>query len=217
MLPTAWQAVAYAEVPEGGTLGVWGLGPIGQMACRVGFLHGASRVIGIDHVPERLTMAQRHGVETIDMRGVGDVPAVVRELTGGLGVDSAIDAVGMEADAGPVQRLLQKFKLVPDRYGALLSAVRSLKRGGTLSITGVYMGAFPLVPLGELFDRQLTIRMGQANVRRWVDEIVPLLGDDDPLSTADLVTHRLPLEHAPAAYRMFREKQDGAVKVVLLP
>ena len=217
VLPTAWQAVVYAQVPQGGTLGVWGLGPIGQMCCRVGFLHGAARVIGIDHVPERLAMAQRRGVETVDLRGVGDVPSVVRELTDGLGVDSAIDAVGMEADAGPVQRMLQKLKLMPDRYGALLSAVRSLKRGGTLSITGVYMGAFPLVPLGELFDRQLTVRMGQANVRRWVDEIVPLLGDDDPLGTEELVTHRLPLEQAPEGYRMFREKRDGAVKVVLTP
>jgi threonine dehydrogenase-like Zn-dependent dehydrogenase len=217
VLPTAWQSVVYAEVPHGGTLGVWGLGPIGQMCCRIGFLQGAGRVIGIDHVAERLAMAQRHGVETIDMRGVDSVPDAVRELTAGLGVDSAIDAVGMEAEAGRVQRLLQKLKVAPDRYGALLSAVRSLKRGGTLAITGVYVGAFPLVPLGELFDRQLTVRMGQANVRRWVDEIIPLLGDGDRLGTSDLITHHLPLEQAPDAYRMFRDKRDGAVKVVLEP
>jgi threonine dehydrogenase-like Zn-dependent dehydrogenase len=217
VLPTAWQAVVYAEVPKDGTLGVWGLGPIGQMCCRVAALQGARRVIGVDHVAERLAMAQRHGVEIVDMRGVDSVPAAIRELTEGLGVDSAIDAVGMEADAGPVQKLLQKLKVAPDRYGALLSAVRSLRRGGTLSIAGVYMGAFPLVPLGELFDRQLTVRMGQANVRRWVDEIVPLLGNGDRLGVDDLITHHLPLEQAPEGYRMFREKRDGAVKVVLRP
>jgi threonine dehydrogenase-like Zn-dependent dehydrogenase len=139
VLPTAWQAVVYAEVPKDGTLGVCGLGPIGQMCCRVAFLQGARRVIGVDHVAERLAMAQRHGVDIVDMRGVDSVPAAVRELTDGLGVDSAIDAVGMEADAGPVQKLLQKLKVAPDRYGALLSAVRSLRRGGTLSIAGVYM------------------------------------------------------------------------------
>jgi threonine dehydrogenase-like Zn-dependent dehydrogenase len=217
VLPTAWQAVVYAEVPKDGTLGVWGLGPIGQMCCRVAFLQGARRVIGVDHVAERLAMAQRHGVDIVDMRGVDSVPAAVRELTDGLGVDSAIDAVGMEADAGPVQKLLQKLKVAPDRYGALLSAVRSLRRGGTLSIAGVYMGAFPLVPLGELFDRQLTVRMGQANVRRWVDEIVPWLRDCDRLAVNDLITHHLPLEQAPEGYRMFREKRNGAVKVVLRP
>ncbi|HKP18679.1 MAG TPA: zinc-dependent alcohol dehydrogenase [Gaiellaceae bacterium] len=217
VLPTAWQAVEYAQVPAGGTLGVFGLGPIGQMCCRIARHRGAGRVIGVDLVPERLALAQRHGAETVDLRGVDDVVGLLRELTNGLGLDSAIDAVGMEADAGPLQRLLQKLKVVPDRFGALLAAVRSLKRGGTLSISGVYMGAFPLVPLGELFDRQLTIRMGQANVRRWVDEIMPLLGDGDPLGTQDFVTHDLPLGQAPEGYRMFREKRDGAIKVVLHP
>jgi threonine dehydrogenase-like Zn-dependent dehydrogenase len=187
------------------------------MCCRIARHRGAGRVIGVDLVPERLALAQRHGAETVDLRGVDDAVGLVRELTEGLGLDSAIDAVGMEAEAGPVQRLLQKLKVVPDRYGALLAAVRSLRRGGTLSISGVYVGAFPLVPLGELFDRQLTIRMGQANVRRWVDEIMPLLMDGDPLGTEDFVTHDLPLARAPEGYRMFRDKRDGAIKVVLHP
>jgi threonine dehydrogenase-like Zn-dependent dehydrogenase len=217
VLPTAWQAVAYADVPPGGVVGVWGLGPIGQMSARVALHRGASRVLGIDTVPERLAMAQRHGVETIDLGAVDHVHEVVRELTDGRGVDAAIDAVGMEADGGPIARTLQALKLVPDRLAALISCVRSLRRGGTLSISGVYVGAVPLLPLGELFDRQIAVRMGQANVRRWTDEILPLLGDDDPLGTGDLATHTLPLDRAPHGYDIFQRKADGAIKVVLQP
>ena len=217
VLPTAWQAVEYAEVPPGGTVGVWGLGPIGQMSARIALHRGAGRVIGVDQVPERLEMGERHGVETIDFAAVDDVVTLVRELTEGRGVDSAIDAVGMEADAGLVGQTLQDLKLVPDRLGALFQAGRSVRRGGTLSLSGVYAGAVPLVPLGELFDRQITIRMGQANVRRWTDDLLPLLGEDDPLGTSDLATHELPLEDAPRAYRIFQRKEDGAIKVVLKP
>jgi threonine dehydrogenase-like Zn-dependent dehydrogenase len=217
VLPTAWQAVVYADVPLGGTVGVWGLGPVGQMCARIALHRGADRVLGIDQVPERLAMAQRHGIETIDFGAVESVPDLVRELTDGHGLDAAIDAVGMEAAAGPVSRFLQDVKLKPDRLGALVSCVRSLARGGTLSITGVYVGAIPLVPIGELFDRQISIRMGQANVRRWTAEILPLLTDDDPLGTGDLTTHHLPLDRAPEAYRIFQRKQDGAIKVVLHP
>jgi threonine dehydrogenase-like Zn-dependent dehydrogenase len=217
VLPTAWQAVEYADVPPGGTVGVWGLGPIGQMAARIALHRGADRVIGIDQVPERLAMAARHGVQTIDFGAVDGVSDVVRELTDGRGVDSAIDCVGMEAEATIVGRALQATKVLPDRFGALVTATRSLRRGGTLSICGVYVGAFPLVPLGELFDRQITLRMGQANVRRWTDELLPLLGGDDPLGTEDLTTHTLPLEEAPRAYELFQKKLDGCIKVVLRP
>ena len=217
VLPTAWQAVEYAEVPDGGAVGVWGLGPIGQMAARIALHRGASRVFGIDQIPERLAMAQRHGVETIDFAAVDDVPQVIRESTNGRGVDAAIDAVGMEAEATVVGRALQATKLLPDRLGALVDAVRTLRRGGTLSISGVYVGPIPFVPVGELFDRQITIRMGQANVRRWTDELVPLLGDDDPLGIQDLATHTLPLDRAPVGYEMFQRKLDGCVKVVLRP
>src|ERR671934_2189218 len=217
VLPTAWQAVEYADVPAGGTVGVWGLGPIGQLVCRIALHRGAGRVLGIDFVPERLAMARRHGVETIDLGGVDNIVEVVRELTDGRGVGSAIDAVGMEAHATPVGRALQRAKLLPDRIGALLQTARSLRRGGTLSLSGVYVGFLPLVPLGELFDRQFTIRMGQANVKRWVDDLLPLLQDGDPLATDDLTTHELPLEHAPQAYEMFQAKRDGCIKVVLHP
>jgi threonine dehydrogenase-like Zn-dependent dehydrogenase len=217
VLPTAWQAVAYADVPRGGTLAVYGLGPIGQMCCRIALHLGVERVIGVDRVPARLALAQRFGVLTIDLHGVDSAPGAIRELTAGRGADSAIDAVGMEADAGPVQRLIQRTKLLPDRFGALVAATRSLKRGGVLSITGVYMGAFPLLPLGELFDRQISIRMGQANVRRWCADIIPLLTDADPLGTFELASHTLPLTEAAKGYELFQKKQDGAIKIILRP
>jgi threonine dehydrogenase-like Zn-dependent dehydrogenase len=217
VLPTAWQAVEYADVPAGGLVGVWGLGPIGQMSTRIALLRGAGRVLGIDQVPERLAMAQRHGVETIDFGAVDDVPELVRDLTDGRGVDSAVDAVGMEAEASILGRTLQNLKLMPDRLGALVSAARSVRRGGTLSLAGVYVGAVPMLPLGELFDRQIAIRMGQANVRRWTDELMPLVGEDDPLGTNDLATHTLALDRAPHGYDIFQRKADGAIKVVLQP
>jgi threonine dehydrogenase-like Zn-dependent dehydrogenase len=217
VLPTAWQAVEYADVRAGGVVGVWGLGPIGQMSTRIALLRGAGRVLGIDQVPERLAMAQRHGVETIDFGAVDDVPELVRDLTDGRGVDSAVDAVGMEAEASIVGRTLQNLKLMPDRLGALVSAARSVRRGGTLSLAGVYVGAVPMLPLGELFDRQIAIRMGQANVRRWTDELMPLVGEDDPLGTNDLATHTLALDRAPHGYDIFQRKADGAIKVVLQP
>jgi threonine dehydrogenase-like Zn-dependent dehydrogenase len=217
VLPTAWQAVAYADVPPGGTVGVWGLGPIGQMCARIALSRGAGRVLGIDEVPERLAMAARHGVETIDRKGVDNVPELVLELTSGRGVDSAIDAVGMEASGSAIEGALAATRLQPDRTAALRQCFASVRRGGTVSISGVYGGPVHLFPLGDLFDMQVTVRMGQANVRRWTDEILPLLVDGDPLGTDDLVTHELPLEQAPQAYAAFQEKRDGCIKVVLHP
>jgi threonine dehydrogenase-like Zn-dependent dehydrogenase len=218
VLPTAWQAVKYADAPAGGTLGVWGLGPIGQMCVRAGLQVGAERVIAVDGVEERLAMARRHGAETVDFTEVEDAATVVREMTGGRGVDAAIDAVGMEASGSKIDAILEKTKLQLDRMDGLRTCMGSIRRGGTLSIVGVYVGLEHMFPLGDLFDKQIQIRMGQANVRRWSDEILPLLTqDDDPLGTEDLMTHELPLAEAPRAYEMFQKKQDGAIKVVLRP
>jgi threonine dehydrogenase-like Zn-dependent dehydrogenase len=217
VLPTAWQAVVYAEIPDGGTIAVFGLGPIGQMCARIARHHGAARVIGVDHVPERLAMAHRHGIETVDFRAVGDVVEVIRAMTDGRGADSVIDAVGMEADGSSVERVLQAAKLQADRFHALRRAHDAVRRGGTLSITGVYSGYLNLFNIGDLFDRQVTIRMGQANVRRWVDAIMPLLAAGDPLGTEDLATHVMPLREAPRGYEIFQKKEDGAIKVVLKP
>ncbi|WP_264030138.1 zinc-dependent alcohol dehydrogenase [Cellulosimicrobium sp. SH8] len=232
VLPTAWQAVEYADVPTGGTVVVLGLGPIGQMSARIALHRGAARAVGVDPVPERRAMAERHGVETLDPTAVDDLPAAVRDLTAGRGADSVIDAVGMEAHGSPVAEATQKVVgLLPDllsaplteragadRLAALYAAFDLVRRGGTVSVSGVYGGAKDPLPMMQLFDKQLTLRMGQANVRRWTDTLLPLVADaSDPLGVLDLRTHRLSLESAPAAYGMFQRKEDGCVKVVLDP
>ena len=216
VLPTAWQAVRYADVPQGGTVAVYGLGPIGQMCCRIARHLGAGRAIGIDPVPERRAMAERHGVETIDPGAVEDAASEVLRLTG-RGADAVIDAVGMEAEGSKFDSIMQATKLQVDRTEALRKAMDSVRRGGTISLSGVYVGLEQLFPLGDLFDKQVQLRMGQANVRRWTGEILPLLTDEDPLGVHDLTTHRLPLERAPEAYEMFQAKRDGAIKIVLEP
>ena len=230
MLPTAWQAVEYADIPDGGSVVVFGLGPIGQMSARIA-RHRGYRVIGVDLVPERLAMAERHGIETVTWDDESDVVQELRELTDGRGPDSVIDAVGMEAHGAPVAAFMQKAaSMLPDRVGravaeragvdrlsVLTKAHDSVRRGGTLSIIGVYGGAVDPLPMMDLFDKGVTIRMGQAHVKRWIDEIVPLLGDDDPLGTGDLATHKLPLDDAPHGYEIFQKKQDGAIKVLLQP
>ena len=233
VLPTAWQAVEYAAIPEGGSVAVYGLGPIGQMCARIARYKGAEKVIGVDIVPERLEMARRHGVEAIDSSEHDDVPTVIREMTGGRGPDAVIDAVGMEAHGAPAAELVQKAAgLLPDAIGAkatekfavdrmsvLSDSIDTVRRGGTVSISGVYGGQLDPLPMMQLFDKGIQLRMGQAHVRRWTDEILPLLEEDagDPLGTDDLTTHQLPLEEAPNAYSMFQHKDDGAIKVVLKP
>ena len=232
VLPTAWQAVAYADVPKGGTLAIYGLGPIGQMCVRVAKHLGVERVIGVDLVPERNDVARRYGAEIIGWSDDATVTGELLELTKGRGADSVIDAVGTEAHGAPVQELMQKVasrspatvatalmeRVGSDRTSALHTAIASVRRGGTLSIIGVYGGAATPMPLMELFDKQIQIRMGQANVKSWIDEILPLVtDDDDPLGTEDFATHRLPLDEAPHAYELFQEKNDGAIKIILRP
>jgi threonine dehydrogenase-like Zn-dependent dehydrogenase len=189
-------------------------------------------VIGIDLVPDRIARANAHGVHTIDLESAGDVPAAVRELTDGRGPDSVIDAVGMEAHGAPIGKLAQRLAgLLPDiaarklietagidRLSALHLAIELVRRGGTVSLSGVYGGAISPMPLLQMFDKQLTVRMGQANVRRWVDDLLPLLSNGgDPLGVDDFATHHLPLDEAPRAYEIFQKKQDGAFKVLLRP
>jgi threonine dehydrogenase-like Zn-dependent dehydrogenase len=231
VLPTAWQAVEYASIPEGGTVAVLGLGPIGDMACRVARHRGTERVIGIDLVPERLERARERGVEVLNVEEHDDVADAVRSLTDGRGPDSVIDAVGMEAHGASVGRLAhQMVSLLPDpiaarmmeragidRLSALHLAIDMVRRGGSISIVGVYGGMLDPMPMMTLFDKQIQLRMGQANVRRWVEDILPLLTDDDPLGVDGFATHRLPLDEAPHAYDIFQKKQDGAIKIVLEP
>ncbi len=233
VLPTAWQAVEYAAIPEGGSVAVFGLGPIGQMCARIARHRGAEWVFGIDLVPERIEMAARHGVEPLNLEEHDDIAESLRELTGGRGPDSVIDAVGMEAHGAPAAELIQKAtgflpdpvaakmtrKAAVDRLTALLACFDSVRRGGTVSISGVYGGQLDPLPMFQIFDKGLQVRMGQAHVRRWTDDILPLLGPDagDPLAVDDLATHVWPLDRAPEAYEMFQKKEDGAIKVVLKP
>ncbi|MFF4620722.1 zinc-dependent alcohol dehydrogenase [Nonomuraea jabiensis] len=231
VLPTAWQAVAFADIPEGGSVTVFGLGPIGQMCCRVA-RHLGYRVIGVDGVTQRLEMARRHGVEVIDASEVTDVPEEVRQRTSGRGTDSVIDAVGMEAHGSPVARLAQTLTtMLPgavaaplmshsgvDRLAALHQAIDSVRRGGVISVVGTYGGMTDPMPMLRMFDKGITMRMGQAHVRRWTGALMPLVTDEsDPLGVMDLATHRMPLEQAPLAYEMFQKKSDGAVKILLQP
>jgi threonine dehydrogenase-like Zn-dependent dehydrogenase len=228
VLPTAWQAVEYAAIPDGGTVAVLGLGPIGDMATRIA-LHRGYRVIGVDLVAERLERARLHGVETLEYSD--DVAEAIVDLTDGRGPDSVIDAVGMEAHGSPKTRFaVQLAGLLPDalqrklmesagvdQLAALYLAIEIVRRGGTISLSGVYGGMADPLPMMTIFDKQIQLRMGQANVHRWSDRILPLLTDDDPLRVDDFATHRLPLAEGPAAYEMFQKKKDGAVKVLLTP
>lgn len=231
VLPTAWQAVQYADVPPGGSLTVLGVGPIGEMAARIA-QHRGFRVIGVDLVPERLNRAAARGVEVLDLRSVdGDVGGAVREMTDGRGTDSVIDAVGMEAHGAPIAGAAQTLasflpsalgksvlaKAGVDRLSALYSAVDIVRRGGTVSLSGVYGGMVDPMPLMTMFDKQIRLHMGQANVKRWVPEIMPLLTDEDPLGVDGFATHHMALEEAPYAYEIFQKKRDGAIKIALEP
>jgi threonine dehydrogenase-like Zn-dependent dehydrogenase len=231
VLPTAWQAVDYAAIPDGGSVTVFGLGPIGQMSARIA-RHLGYRVIAVDGVPERLEMARRHGIEVLNAEDCDDVPSAVRDLTDGRGTDSVIDAVGMEAHGSPIAKVAQTLTgLLPDaaagammktmgvdRLSVFYQAIETVRRGGTLSISGVYGGVADPLPMLQMFDKGIQLRMGQAHVKRWIDDLMPLVTDDaDPLGVEDLATHRLPLDQAPHGYEIFQKKKDGAIKILLTP
>jgi threonine dehydrogenase-like Zn-dependent dehydrogenase len=234
VLPTSWQAVEYAGIPDGGSVAVFGLGPIGDMSSRIA-LHRGHRVIAIDLVPERIERARRNGIEVVDLReyddGEDDVAEAIREMTDGRGPDSVIDAVGMEAHGSPgAWGAQQMAAIMPDsvsqkmmneagvdRLSAFYAAIHTVRRGGTISLIGVYGGQADPLPMLTLFDKQIQLRMGQANVKRWVDDIMPLLTDGDPLGVEGFATHRLPLEEGPHGYEIFQKKEDNAIKVLLQP
>ncbi|MFC0038156.1 zinc-dependent alcohol dehydrogenase [Actinomadura rayongensis] len=229
VLPTAWQAVEWADIPDGGSVTVLGLGPIGQMSARIA-RHRGYRVIGVDLVPERLSMARRHGIECVELSP--DTVEAVRDLTDGRGTDSVIDAVGMEAHGSPLGKAAHTLvgfmpdraaeqlmtRAGVDRLAALHLAIEIVRRGGTISLSGVYGGMTDPLPMLRMFDKGITLRMGQAHVKRWIDDLLPLVSDDaDPLGVMDFTTHKLPLEQAPHGYEIFQKKQDGAIKVLLQP
>ncbi|WP_406019939.1 alcohol dehydrogenase catalytic domain-containing protein [Nocardioides sp. NBC_00850] len=230
VLPTAWQALWYADPDPESTVLVLGAGPIGDMVSRFA-LDAGHQVISVDREPERLARVRQRGAETIDLES-GKVAERVRDLTDGRGADAVVDAVGMEAHGSPiVEGMTKLLSRMPgavnrpvmqaagvDRMAALFTAFDAVRRGGTVSIAGVYGGAMDPFPMMQLFDKQVSIRMGQANVRAWTEDLMPFLeGDDDPLGVDSFATHHLPLSEAPEAYKSFQEKSDGMVKVVFKP
>ncbi|MFJ6549426.1 zinc-dependent alcohol dehydrogenase [Microbacterium sp. NPDC091676] len=229
ILPTAWQGVEYAQLPEGGTLAVMGLGPVGQFVSRIA-RHRGHRVIAVEPVAERRAMAERHGIETLDLTDT--TVEEIRDATEGRGADAVVDAVGLEAHGNSGVEFLQKaVGLLPDpaarqmldkagvdRLAAVYASIDAVRRGGTISLSGVYAGDADILPMKTLFDKQISLRMGQCNVKNWIDDLLPLVEDPaDPLGVMDLTTHHAPLEDAPELYQTFQEKKDGCIKVVLHP
>lgn len=229
ILPTAWQGFRYADVPAGGTLLVLGLGPVGQLVARIA-RHRDVRVLAVDPVVERRLMAERYGVVAYDL--VDDLRDAILDSTDGRGPDGVVDAVGIEAHGNPGTAFVQSAvgmlpdavakplmtKAGVDRLAALHLAIDLVRRGGTVSVSGVYAGALDPMPLLTIFDKQLTMRFGQCNVHHWIPELLPLAEDPaDPFGLEDLATHRVPLEQAPEMYEKFRDKADGCIKVVLKP
>ncbi|HEY8590932.1 MAG TPA: zinc-dependent alcohol dehydrogenase [Naasia sp.] len=229
IVPTAWQGVAYADLPPGGTLAVMGLGPVGQFAARIG-RHLGHRVIAVDPVAERRALAERYGIETLDL--TDDVVERIVDSTDGRGADAVVEAVGMEAHGNSAIGMMQQAagmlpdpiarkameKIGVDRMTAIYNSLDAVRRGGTVSLSGVYAGEADILPMKSMFDRQVTLRMGQCNVRRWIDDLVPLVEDPaDPLGVLDLTTHRVGLDEAPHMYEIFQKKEDGCIKVVLKP
>jgi len=232
VLPTAWQAVEYAQIPDGGSVAVFGLGPIGQMCARIARHRGASKVFAIDLVAERMAMAGRHGIEVLDWNEHEDLSDTLRVLTDGRGPDSVIDAVGMEAHGSEAGKFAQTAAgLLPDavsqklidkggvdRLSVIYAAFDTVRRGGTVSLSGVYGGSANPMNFMQMFDKQLTLKQGQANVKRWIEDLMPLVSDEaDPLGVLDLATHKVSIDDAPHAYEIFQKKEDGAIKVLIAP
>ena len=220
ILPTGYMAAENCDIKPGDTIAVWGCGPVGQMAIMSAWLLGASRVIAIDQVPERLQMAREKGnAEVIDLTRE-DVFDRLKTMTGGLGPDACIDAVGLEAHGATLDAYIDKVKaaafLATDRPNALRQAIHACRKGGIVSIPGVYGGFLDKIPFGAAFQKGLTMKMGQTHVMRYMKPLLDRIerGEIDP---SFVITHRVPLEDAPKAYRIFRDKQDHCIKVVLKP
>lgn len=219
ILPTAYQAAENCNISPGDTIAMWGCGPVGQLTIKCAYLLGAERVIAIDHEPDRLEMARKHGAETIDFRE-GDVLGKLYEMTAGRGPDACIDAVGMEAHGLGVDAVLdqvsQAVRLQTDRPTALRYAIQACRKGGTVSIPGVYGGIIDKMPIGAAFNKGLTLKMGQTHVHKDLPTLLRYIQNGDVDATS-IITHRVPLGQAPEAYDAFKYKKDNCVKVVMKP
>ncbi|MBV9492709.1 MAG: glutathione-dependent formaldehyde dehydrogenase [Acidobacteria bacterium] len=222
IFPTGYMAAENANIRKGDTVAVWGCGPVGQLTIKSAWMLGAGRVIAIDRVPERLALAEREGkAETINFDDGDSVYERLMEMTNGRGPDSAIDCVGTEAHAGgSPDAILDKAKaalmLGTDRPHVLREAIRSCRKGGTVSVPGVYIGFLDKIPFGALMNKGITIKTGQTPVKKYYHKLLKMI-EDGEIDPSFIITHRLPLEEAPEAYRTFRAKKDGCIKVVLKP
>jgi len=223
IFPTGYMAAENCDIEPGDTVAVWGCGPVGQFAIKSAYLLGAERVIGIDHVPERLQMArEKGGAEVINYSEVDSVVDTLREMTGGRGPDRCIDAVGMEANGHghglqfAYDRAKQAFMAETDRPIALREAMLSCRNAGTISVAGVYGGFVDKFPLGAVMNRSLTIKAGQTHVQRYMRPLLERIekGEIDP---SFVVTHHMSLEDAPKGYEIFKNKEDHCIKVILKP
>ena len=219
VIPTGWMAAEQADIGRGDVVAIWGCGPVGQFALRAAQLLGASSVIAIDRVDSRLRMAQRHGAHVLNYEEV-QVQSALRDLTGGRGPDVCIDAVGLEAHGtGPLalyDRVATSVRFETDRSTALREALLACRKGGTVSIAGVYGGYLDKVPLGAAFNKALRLRMGQTHVHRYLRPLLERVRRGE-LDGREIITHHMPLAEAPEAYEIFRDKQDECMKVVLHP
>jgi len=219
IFPTGYMAAENCSIEKGDTIAVWGCGPVGLFSIKSAFMLGAERVIAIDRFPERLRMAREWGAETLNYSEV-DVLESLSDMTGGIGPDACIDAVGMEAHAhGPIgayDRIKQTMRLESDRPNVLREAMIACRKGGTLSIPGVYGGLSDKLPFGAVMNKAITIRTGQTHVQRYTKQLLERIqeGEIDP---SFVITHRGALEDAPKYYDIFKNKQDQCVKVVLKP
>jgi threonine dehydrogenase-like Zn-dependent dehydrogenase len=219
IFPTGYQAAEHCNIQPGDTVAIWGCGPVGQFAIRSAYMLGAERVIAIDRVPERLAMAREGKAETINYEEI-DAGEALKEMTGGIGPDSCIDAVGLEAHGTGLDAFYDKAKqslrLETDRPTALRQAIVACRKGGTLSIPGVYGGFVDKFPLGALFSKGLTVKTGQTHVHKYLKPLLDRIqnGDIDPTF---VITHEMGLEEAPQGYEIFKHKRDNCIKIVLNP
>jgi len=220
IFPTGFMAAENCDIKDGDTVAVWGCGPVGQFAIKSALLLGAGRIIAIDRFPERLRLAQQSGAEIVNYDEVDDVYDTLQEMTGGLGPDACIDAVGMEAHGSTLDawydRAKQTIRVQFDRAHVLRQVIHCCRKGGAVSLPGVYGGFIDKVPFGAAFGKGLQLRMGQTHVQKYAPKLLQRIenGDIDP---SFLITHRVTLDDAPEMYRTFRDKQDECIKVVMTP
>ncbi|THD60089.1 zinc-dependent alcohol dehydrogenase [Phenylobacterium sp.] len=219
ILPTGWMAAENCEIEPGDTVAVWGCGPVGQFAIQSALIMGAHRVIAIDHHSHRLALAKSMGAEIINYHDV-KVREALTEMTGGIGPDAVIDAVGMESHGFTIDNILDAVKttvkLGTDRTHVLREVIMACRKGGRVSIPGVYGGMADKFPIGALMEKGLSVKTGQTHVQKYLPQLLEMIGEGK-IDTTYIISHRLPLEDAPKGYKMFKEQQNEVTKVVLKP